>query len=82
MASIPCQAASPRYTLGPLASDALNIQSQGKFFGYWTINDPVTMNAFLEAGRPNGILTNYLGTLNVQWEIAGVLPPYPLGVTP
>lgn len=82
VASIPCQAASPRYTRGPLASDALNIQSQGKFFGYWTINDPVTMNAFLEAGRPNGILTNYLGTLNVQWEIAGVLPPYPLGVAP
>ena len=82
VASIPCQAASPRYTRGPLASDALNIQSQGKFFGYWTINDPVTMNAFLQAGRPNGILTNYLGTLNVQWEIAGVLPPYPLGVAP
>ena len=82
VSSIPCQAASPRYTLGPLASDAQTLQSQGKFFGYWTINDPVTMNAFLEAGRPNGILTNYLGTLNVQWEIAGVLPPYPLGVTP
>ncbi len=80
--SIPCQGASPRYTLGPRASDALNLQSMGKFFGYWTINDPVTMNAFLEAARPNGILTNYLGTLNVQWEIAGVLPPYPLGVTP
>ena len=80
--SIPCQGASPRYTRGPLASDAAYLQSLGKFFGYWTINDPVTMNAFLEAGRPNGILTNYLGTLNVQWEIAGVLPPYPLGVTP
>ena len=80
--SIPCQVASPRYTRGPLASEAEYLQSLGKFFGYWTINDPVTMNAFLEAGRPNGILTNYLGTLNVQWEIAGVLPPYPLGVTP
>ncbi len=77
--SIPCQAASPRYTRGPLVSDAQNLQSMGKFFGYWTINDPVTIDAFLQAGRPNGILTNYLGTLNVRWEIAGVLPPYPLG---
>lgn len=77
--SIPCQAASPRYTRGPLASDVLNLQSMGKFFGYWTINDPVTIDAFLQAGRPNGILTNYLGTLNVRWEVAGVLPPYPLG---
>ena len=80
--SIPCQAASPRYTRGPLASDAEYLQSLGKFFGYWTINDPVTIDAFLQAGRPNGILTNYLGTLNVRWEIAGVLPPYPLGGTP
>lgn len=80
--SIPCQGASPRYTRGPLASDVLNLQSLGKFFGYWTINDPVTIDAFLQAGRPNGILTNYLGTLNVRWEIAGVLPPYPLGGPP
>ena len=80
--SIPCDAASPRYTRGPLASDAESLQSQGKFFGYWTINDPKTIDAFLVAGRPNGILTNYLGTLNVRWEAVGVLPPYPLGVTP
>lgn len=77
--SIPCQAASPRYTRGPLVSDVQNLQSLGKFFGYWTINDPITIDAFLQAGRPNGILTNYLGTLNVRWETAGVLPPYPLG---
>ena len=77
--SIPCDAWSPRYTRGPMASTVQQVQAQGKFAGYWTINDPTTIDAFLTASAPNGILTNYLGLLNHRWEAVGILPPYPLG---
>jgi glycerophosphoryl diester phosphodiesterase len=73
---IPCIAWSPRYTRGPMASDVANLQSQGKFVGYWTINDPAAVDAFLLDGKPNGILTNYLGLVNQRWEAIGILPPY------
>ena len=74
--NIPCIAWSPRYTRGPMASDVQNLQSHGKFVGYWTINDPTAVDAFLLDGKPNGILTNYLGLVNQRWEAIGVLPPY------
>ncbi len=77
---IPCVAWMPRYTRGPMASDVQRLQALGKFVGYWTINDPKTIDAFLTEGVPNGILTNYLGFLNQRWEAVGILPPYP--VTP
>ena len=73
--AIPCIAWSPRYTRGPMASDVQNLQSLGKFVGYWTINDPTAIDAFLLDGKPNGILTNYLGLLNQRWEVVGILPP-------
>jgi glycerophosphoryl diester phosphodiesterase len=76
--AIPCIAWSPRYTRGPMASDVLNLQSQGKFVGYWTISDPTAIDAFLLDGKPNGVLTNYLGLLNQRWEAVGILPPYPV----
>jgi hypothetical protein len=59
-----------------MASDVQNLQSHGKFVGYWTINDPTAVDAFLLDGKPNGILTNYLGLVNQRWEAIGVLPPY------
>ena len=74
--SIPCIAWSPRYTRGPMASDVQNLQSNGKFVGYWTINDPTAVDAFLLDGKPNGILTNNLGLVNQRWEAIGILPPY------
>ena len=66
--AIPCIAWSPRYTRGPLADDVLNLQSQGKFVGYWTLNDPQVVDTFLLDGKPNGVLTNYLGVVNQRWE--------------
>jgi len=74
--AIPCIAWSPRYTRGPLADDVLNLQSQGKFVGYWTLNDPDVVDAFLLDGKPNGVLTNYLGLVNQRWEAIGILPAY------
>jgi glycerophosphoryl diester phosphodiesterase len=76
--AIPCIAWSPRYTRGPMASDVQNLQSLGKFVGYWTINDPTVIDAFLIDGKPNGVLTNYLGLVNQRWEVVGTLPPYPV----
>lgn len=76
--SIPCVAWMPRYTRGPMASDVQRLQSMGKFVGYWTINDPNTMDTFLKRGVPNGILTNYIGLLNQRWDAVGILPPHPL----
>jgi glycerophosphoryl diester phosphodiesterase len=80
--NVPCQGWGPRYTRGPMAGDVQNLQSQGKFVGYWTINDPTTIDAFLGAGKPNGILTNDLGLLNQRWEAVGVLPLYPVQLGP
>ncbi len=77
--SLPCVAWMPRYTRGPMTSTVQSLQSQGKFVGYWTINDPATIDAFLTTAAPNGILTNYLGLLNQRWEAVGILPPYSLG---
>jgi hypothetical protein len=74
-----CDAWSPRYTRGPMVSQIRQVQATGKFAGYWTLNDPTTMDAFLTTAAPNGILTNYLGLANQRWEVVGVLPPYPLG---
>jgi glycerophosphoryl diester phosphodiesterase len=74
-----CDAWSPRYTRGPMVSQIREVQATGKFAGYWTLNDPTTMDAFLTTAAPNGILTNYLGLANQRWEVVGVLPPYPLG---
>jgi hypothetical protein len=66
----------PRYTRGPMAADVLNGQMQGLFVGFWTINDPATMDAFLTQSTPNGFLTNYLGLANQRYEAVGSPPPY------
>jgi len=73
---IPCVAWMPRYTRGPMTSEVLSLQQQGYFVGYWTINDPATIDAFLTTAKPNGILTNYLGLLNQRFEEVGTPPPY------
>ena len=73
---IPCVAWKPRYTLGPMTNEMQSLQQQGFFTGYWTINDPGTMDAFLTAGVPNGILTNRVGLLNQRFEMVGTTPPY------
>jgi hypothetical protein len=52
-----------------------SLQQQGFFTGYWTINDPITMDALLTAGIPNGILTNRIGLLNQRFEMVGITPP-------
>jgi glycerophosphoryl diester phosphodiesterase len=70
----PCVAWMPRYTRGPMQATVQELQSMGKFVGYWTINDPTTIDAFLTHGVPNGILTDYLGLLNQRWEAVGTLP--------
>jgi glycerophosphoryl diester phosphodiesterase len=72
---LPCVAWMPRYTLGPMTSTAAPLQAQGYFVGFWTINDPATIDAFLTNANPNGILTNYLGLLNQRFEAAGSAPP-------
>lgn len=78
-----CVAFGPRYTRGPLADVVGQVQAKGFFAGYWTLNDPPTMDAFLTTGRPNGFLTNYLGTMNQRWEEVGILPAVaPGGGTP
>jgi hypothetical protein len=76
---VPCVAWGPRYTRGPMADTVRSLQSQNKFVGYWTINDPATIDAFLKDGVPNGILTNYLGLLNQRWDAVGVLPGFSPG---
>lgn len=72
----PCVAWMPRYTRGPMVGEVQSLQSQGYLAGYWTINDMVTMDAFLTQSSPNGILTNYLGLLNQRYETVGTAPPY------
>jgi glycerophosphoryl diester phosphodiesterase len=73
--AVPCVAWKPRYTLGPMTSEVQSLQQQGFFTGYWTMNDPATIDAFLTAGVPNGILTNRLGLLNQRFEMVGITPP-------
>ncbi|HEU4382005.1 MAG TPA: glycerophosphodiester phosphodiesterase family protein [Anaeromyxobacteraceae bacterium] len=75
---VPCVAWMPRYTRGPMTSDVQRLQSLGKVVGYWTINDPKTMDEFLVKAVPNAILTNYIGFLNQRWEEVGILPQYPV----
>jgi glycerophosphoryl diester phosphodiesterase len=74
--SVPCIAWMPRYTRGPMTSEVQTLQQQGYFVGYWTINDPATLDAFLTTAKPNGILTNYLGLLNQRFEVVGTAPIY------
>jgi len=74
--NLPCAAWMPRYTRGPMTSDVLNAQQQGLFVGFWTINDPATMDAFMTRAVPNGFLTNYLGLANQRFEEIGIVPPY------
>jgi glycerophosphoryl diester phosphodiesterase len=69
-----CVGWSPRYTRGPMRSDVSRMQAEGHLVGYWTINDRDVMDAFLQEGRPNGMLTNYLGVLAQRWEEIGILP--------
>jgi glycerophosphoryl diester phosphodiesterase len=76
LTTIPCVAWKPRYTLGPMTSQMHSLQQQGFFTGYWTINDPGVIDAFLTAGVPNGILTNRVGLLNQRFEMVGITPPY------
>jgi glycerophosphoryl diester phosphodiesterase len=73
-----CMAWMPRYTVGPRREDVARLQAQGHFAGYWTINDRDVMDAFLQAGRPNGVITNYLGLLAQRFEAVGILPDAPL----
>jgi len=74
--SVPCVSWMPRYTRGPMTSEVQSLQQQGYLVGYWTINDPATIDAFLTTAVPNGILTNYLGLLNQRFEMVGTTPPY------
>jgi hypothetical protein len=76
LVSIPCVAWKPRYTLGPMTDQTVPLQQQGFFTGYWTINDPATMDGFLTTAVPNGILTNRVGVLNQRFEMVGITPPY------
>ena len=76
LTSIPCVAWKPRFTLGPQVNEMEPLQQQGFFTGYWTINDLGTMDAFLTAGVPNGILTNRVGLLNQRFEMVGITPRY------
>jgi glycerophosphoryl diester phosphodiesterase len=71
----PCVAWMPRYTRGPMTSDVLTGQQQGLFVGFWTINDPATMDAFMIQASPNGFLTNYLGLANQRFEVVDVQAP-------
>jgi hypothetical protein len=72
-----CVAWMPRYTRGPMVSDVLQSQQLGLFVGFWTINDPATMDAFMTTSAPpNGFLTNYLGLANQRFEMIGIVPPY------
>jgi glycerophosphoryl diester phosphodiesterase len=73
-----CMAWMPRYTVGPRREDIARLQAQGHFAGYWTINDRDVMDAFLREGRPNGVITNYLGLLAQRFEAVGILPDAPL----
>ena len=75
LTEVPCVAWMPRYTLGPMTSTAQPLQQQGYFFGFWTISDPATIDAFLTEANPNGILTNYPGLLNQRFEEVGTPPP-------
>jgi hypothetical protein len=74
--TVPCVSWMPRYTRGPMTSEALSLQQQGYLVGYWTINDLNTIDTFLTTAVPNGILTNYLGMLNQRFEMVGITPPY------
>jgi glycerophosphoryl diester phosphodiesterase len=74
--AVPCVAWMPRYTRGPMTSEVQSLQQGGYVVGYWTINDPATIDAFLTTAVPNGILTNYLGLLNQRFEMVGTTPPY------
>jgi hypothetical protein len=73
---VPCVAWKSRYTLGPMTSEKQSLQQQGFFTGYWTINDPGVIDAFLTTAIPNGILTNRVGLLNQRFEMVGTAPPY------
>lgn len=79
--SLGCVAWMPRYTRGPMQSEVNSLQSTGHFVGFWTINDPATIDAFLTTNGPNqgpnGMLTNYLGLLNQRYEVVGTPPQYP-----
>jgi glycerophosphoryl diester phosphodiesterase len=72
----PCVAWMPRYTRGPMQADVLSLQQQGYLVGFWTINDPATIDQFLTTAVPNGILTNFLGLLNQRFEVVGTAPLY------
>ena len=81
--SVPCAAGIPPLHPGAARGRRAEPQSRGKFFGYWTINDPATMNAFLRpAGRTEFSRTTW-GLLNVQsGDRRRPLHPLPLGVAP
>jgi glycerophosphoryl diester phosphodiesterase len=72
--TVPCVAWMPRYTRGPMTSEVQSLQQQGYFVGFWTINDPATMDAFLTTAGPNGFLTNYLGVASQRFEVVGTAP--------
>jgi glycerophosphoryl diester phosphodiesterase len=74
--SVPCVAWMPRYTRGPMTPEVLTLQQSGHIVGFWTINDAATIDSFLNAAVPNGILTNYPGLLNQRFEMVGVPPMY------
>ncbi len=72
-----CVAWMPRYTRGPMVSDVQQAQQDGLFVGFWTINDPGTMDAFMTTSAPpNGFLTNYLGLAAQRYEMIGIAPAY------
>ena len=70
--SIPCVAWMPRYTRGPMPSDVQSLQRRASSSGYWTINDPKTIDAFLTAGRAERHPHQLPRVVNQRFEVVGI----------
>jgi glycerophosphoryl diester phosphodiesterase len=74
-----CEVWSPRWTLGPMADQVATAQASGLRVAFWTLDDPVFIESFLEETRPNALLTNRPGLVAHLFELRGTVPAGPPG---
>ena len=69
-----CRYWGPRWTRGPMSSDVLALQAEGRGVVYWSLDESEFIDTFLALGKPNAMLSDRPGLVRQRYEAVGVVP--------
>jgi glycerophosphoryl diester phosphodiesterase len=61
---------SPRWTLGPMSSEILQMHGEGRRVVPWTVDDPQYMDILLQTTETDGVLTDYPNMATYRYYVS------------